>query len=122
MSIAPIVEAGLADVVDDNVDLGDGLRLEATPGHTPGHVSLWIESDGATALISGDFLHHPVQCAEPTWAEVGDDDRELARATRRAMFQRAHETGALFVGTHFPNAPAGRIEVAGEAWRFVPQR
>src|SRR5205823_4057235 len=104
-SIAPVIAAGLADVVAEDADLGAGLRLESTPGHTPGHVSLWIESAGQTALISGDFVHHPVQCAEPTWAEVGDDDRALARATRRAMLQRAHATRALFLGTHFPNLP-----------------
>ena len=118
--IAPIVEAGLADIVDENAGLGSGLRLESTPGHTPGHVSLWIESGGETALVTGDFLHHPVQCSEPAWAEVGDEDREVARATRRTMLRRAEETRALFLGTHFPTMPAGRIERAGDAWRFVP--
>ena len=78
----------LADVVAENADLGDGLRLEPTPGHTPGHVSLWIESDGATALVSGDFLHHPVQCAEPAWAETGDDFRFAAAVAAFGMLLR----------------------------------
>ena len=39
-SIRPILDAGLADEVADDADLGDGLRLEPSPGHTPGHVSL----------------------------------------------------------------------------------
>lgn len=121
-SIVPILAAGLADVVAENADLGDGLRLEPTPGHTPGHVSLWIESDGATALVSGDFLHHPVQCAEPAWAETGDEDAELARTTRRTMLERAAASRSLFVGTHFPTHPAGRIVTDGTAWRFVPER
>ena len=119
-SIAPIVEAGLADLVDEDADLGDGLRLEPTRGHTPGHVSLWLESAGESALITGDFLHHPAQCAEPAWAEVGDADADEARATRRRMLSRAAGRRALFLGTHFPTRPAGRIEVHGEAWRFVP--
>ncbi len=120
-SVAPIVDAGLADFVDGNTDLGDGLRLEATPGHTPGHVSLWVESDGATALITGDFVHHPAQLARPKWAEVGDDDAALAEATRRRMFARAAEQKVLFIGTHFPTRPAGRIVTDGEAWKFVPE-
>ena len=45
-SVGPIFDAGLADVIADDADLGDGLRLEPSPGHTPGHVSLWIESAG----------------------------------------------------------------------------
>jgi glyoxylase-like metal-dependent hydrolase (beta-lactamase superfamily II) len=119
-SVAPILEAGLADVVEEDAKLGDGLRLEPTTGHTPGHVSLWIESAGEVALISGDFLHHPVQCAEPSWAEVGDFDAEEARATRRRMLTRAAESRALFLGTHFGTHPAGRVEAAGNAWRFRP--
>jgi glyoxylase-like metal-dependent hydrolase (beta-lactamase superfamily II) len=119
-SVAPILDAGLADIVAEDADLGDGLRLESTPGHTPGHVSLWIQSRGETALVSGDFLHHPVQCAEPQLAEVGDEDVELARATRRRMLERAADTRALFLGTHFATRPAGRVERQGGAFVFVP--
>ena len=119
-SVRPVFDAGLADVVADDADLGDGLRLEPTPGHTPGHVSLWVESAGERALISGDFLHHPVQCAEPDWAEVGDADEALARETRHRMLRVAAESGALFLGTHFAGSPAGRVVADGEVWRFLP--
>jgi glyoxylase-like metal-dependent hydrolase (beta-lactamase superfamily II) len=119
-SVEPVVEAGLADVIAEDADLGDGLRLEPTTGHTPGHVSLWVESNGETALITGDFLHHPVQCAEPAWAEIGDSDADEARATRRRMFARLAETGALMLGTHFAGSPAGRVVAEGDAWRFRP--
>ena len=81
-SIAPIFDAGLADVVEPDADLGHGMRLEPTPGHTPGHTSMWIESDGEHALITGDFMHHPVQFAEPQLAEIADADVDVARATR----------------------------------------
>jgi glyoxylase-like metal-dependent hydrolase (beta-lactamase superfamily II) len=107
-------------VVAEDADLGEGLRLEPTAGHTPGHVSLWIESGGETALVTGDILHHPVQLAEPGWAEIGDEDADEARATRRRLFARAAERGALVLGTHFASRPAGRIVPAGDAWRFVP--
>ena len=100
-SIRPILDAGLADEVADDADLGDGLRLEPSPGHTPGHVSLWIESAGERALVTGDFMHHPVQFAEPDWAEIGDADVEVARATRHRMVRVAAESGALVIGTHF---------------------
>ena len=120
-SIRPILDAGLADEVDDDADLGDGLRLESSPGHTPGHVSLWVESAGERALVTGDFMHHPVQFAEPDWAEVGDADEAVARATRHRMVRVAAESGALVIGTHFPRRPAGRVVPDGERWRFVPE-
>lgn len=121
-SIQPVFDAGLADIVEVEADLGDGLRLERSAGHTPGHVSLWIESEGEVALVSGDFLHHPLQCAEPHLAEIGDADVEGARATRRRMLSAAVASDALFLGTHFPTAPAGRIVAAGDAFRFDPLR
>jgi glyoxylase-like metal-dependent hydrolase (beta-lactamase superfamily II) len=119
-SVAPVIAAGLSEIVAEDADLGGGMRLEPTTGHTPGHVSLWLESAGDLALISGDFLHHPVQCAVPQWAEVGDFDVEQARATRRRMLARLAERGALMFGTHFSGSPAGRVVTAGDAFRFEP--
>jgi glyoxylase-like metal-dependent hydrolase (beta-lactamase superfamily II) len=120
-SVAPIIDAGLADVIEPNADLGHGMRLESTPGHTPGHTSLWIESNGEHALITGDFMHHPLQFAEPQLAEIADADVEVARATRTRMLREMSRTGALVLGTHFPSRPAGRVTVDGDEWRFVPE-
>jgi glyoxylase-like metal-dependent hydrolase (beta-lactamase superfamily II) len=119
-SVAPVIAAGLSEIVDEDADLGGGIRLEPTTGHTPGHVSMWIESEGERALISGDFLHHPVQCAEPHLAEIGDFDVDQARDTRSRMLRRVEETGALMLGTHFTGLPAGRVVAAGDVWRFEP--
>jgi len=48
-AVQPVVEAGLADLVETNHVLTDEVWLEATPGHTPGHVAVRIESQGARA-------------------------------------------------------------------------
>jgi glyoxylase-like metal-dependent hydrolase (beta-lactamase superfamily II) len=119
-SVAPIVAAGLADVVAEDADLGGSLRLEPAPGHSPGHVVLWIESDGEAAVLSGDALHHPVQCAQPGWGFLDDHDAALALETRRRLLDRVGRHRALLFGTHFPNRPAGRVEVDGDGWRFTP--
>jgi glyoxylase-like metal-dependent hydrolase (beta-lactamase superfamily II) len=119
-SVQPILDAGLADVVPEDADLGDGIRLAPSGGHTPGHVSVWIESAGDTALLTGDFFHHPVQCAETEWAELGDHDADAARVTRRRMIGEAAATRALVFGTHFPTHPVGHIVPEGGAWRFEP--
>lgn len=126
-SIAPVFEAGLADLVGPDDDLGLGLQLASTPGHTPGHASLWIESEGERALLTGDLIHHPVQCAEPALAFVSDDDPALALATRNGMLRRLADEDVLAFGTHFPTAPAGRVVPVpadggghGDAWAFDP--
>lgn len=121
-SVEPIFAAGLADIVDADTDLGDGLRLVSTPGHTPGHASLEIApaGDGA-AVVSGDLLHHPVQLAHPEWREVADVDPDVARTTRTEFLARHANTGALVLGTHFPTAPAGFIHSRDDRWRFRPE-
>ncbi|MGH9027688.1 MAG: MBL fold metallo-hydrolase, partial [Acidimicrobiia bacterium] len=119
-SVAPVLAAGLADVVAEDADLGDGLRLDPTPGHTPGHVSLSIESGGEVGLITGDFMHHPVQFAEPRWAQIADVDAAQARDTRQRLMMRVAESGELVIGTHFAARPAGRVVADGTAWRYRP--
>jgi glyoxylase-like metal-dependent hydrolase (beta-lactamase superfamily II) len=120
-SVGPIFDAGLADVVEPDADLGHGLRLEATPGHTPGHASLWVGSGDEAALLLGDFMHSPLQFAEPHLAEIADADAELARETRVRMLRELARTGALVLGAHFPSRPAGRVVVDGDAYRFVAE-
>jgi glyoxylase-like metal-dependent hydrolase (beta-lactamase superfamily II) len=119
-SIAPIFAAGLADIVAEDEDLGDGLRLSPTPGHTPGHTSLWIESAGERAVISGDLIHHPVQCARPDWSETADADVELARRTRHSFLNDVALERVVMFGTHFPTNPAGRVVPYEDMWRFAP--
>ena len=119
-SVAPIFAAGLADIVDEDHELAPGLRLESTRGHTPGHVSLRLHSAGQEAVITGDLMHHPVQCSEPQWREHGDWDADMARETRRRFLAGAAQSGVLVIGTHFPTLPAGRIVASEDAWRFEP--
>ncbi len=117
-SIEPILRAGLAEVVSADADLGHGLRLWSTPGHTPGHVSLVVDSGDDGFIVSGDLLHHPFQLNDPSIAEVGDWDRTMAAQTRGEFFHHCARTGCVVGGTHFPIAPLGRIESTGPAWRF----
>jgi glyoxylase-like metal-dependent hydrolase (beta-lactamase superfamily II) len=116
-SVRPVIDAGQADLIDMDHRISPELELEPTPGHTPGHVSLRIRSGGQEAVITGDLMHHPVQCAEP-WASSFDTDADAARATRRAFCDRSAASGRLVLGTHFAGPTAGRIVGHGDAWRF----
>ena len=119
-SVRPIVESGLCELVAGDHRLTDEVWLEPTPGHTPGHVSVRIRSDGAEAVITGDVMHHPVQCAEPDWASTFDVDAAAARRTRRDFLARYADRPILVIGTHFATPTAGHVVADGEVWRFVP--
>ena len=118
-SVRPILDAGLADLVKHDHLVAPELRLEPTPGHTPGHVSVRLRSRGEEAVVTGDLMHHPVQCAHPEWASRADVDAELARHTRRSFLESSARSGALIFGTHFAGPTAGRVVRDGAAFRFA---
>lgn len=117
-SLQPVSDAGLVDFVEPNHVVTDEVSLEPTPGHTPGHVSVRIDSAGKRAVITGDLMHHPIQCAEPDLKTNFCADHEQARLTRRAFLERYGERKAYVIGSHFCEPTAGWILRDGEAWRF----
>lgn len=116
--VEPVVAAGLHELVEDRHAITDEVSLEPTPGHTPGHVSVRIESGGARAVITGDMVHHPVQLAEPTWGSHPDAQPERAVATRRDFVARYGDADVLVIGTHFAGPTAGRIVKVGDSCRL----
>jgi glyoxylase-like metal-dependent hydrolase (beta-lactamase superfamily II) len=118
-TVRPVVEAGQADLVATDHVVCDQVRLEPTPGHTPGHVSVVVESGGERAVITGDLAHHPVQFAEPALTSPADDDPAAAVATRRRFLAARADDGALVIGTHFAGPTAGRVVADGDGWRLA---
>jgi glyoxylase-like metal-dependent hydrolase (beta-lactamase superfamily II) len=71
-SVWPIFDAGLAELVEMDHRVSPEVRLRPTPGHSPGHVSVVMGSEGQRAMITGDIAHHPCQMAHPEWATSFD--------------------------------------------------
>ncbi|KAB2977566.1 MBL fold metallo-hydrolase [Streptomyces sp. SS1-1] len=113
-SVTPLVQAGLVDLVPANEQVTPEIQMVPTPGHTPGHVSILIESRGERALITGDFIHHPVQLARPSWTSAGDHDPGRAATTRRVVLEELARTRTLLIGTHFPGPTAGYVIPDGD--------
>ncbi len=121
-SVRPILDAGQAELVEMDHVLTDEVRLEPTPGHTPGHVSVRIRSQGQEAVITGDLMHHPVQCCEPDLASNFDVDVLAARATRRRFLAEQADRDVLVLGTHFAAPTGGWVVSHGDAWRFAVEQ
>lgn len=117
-SVEPVFEAGLVDLVETTEVVCDEVRLVPTHGHTPGHVSILIESKGERAMITGDFVHHPCQMAHPDWAAVVDTDPSQSTAMRRKVFSEHAGKPVLIIGTHFASPSAGYLKEDGDAWRL----
>lgn len=118
-SVLPIIEAGQAELVGPDHALGECITLVATPGHTPGHVSVWVRSCGAEAVITGDAIHTTPQCRYPDWQFVYDGDPEEAVRSRRALLESVAEMNARVLGTHFLMPSIGRVRADGDAFEWV---
>jgi glyoxylase-like metal-dependent hydrolase (beta-lactamase superfamily II) len=119
-AIDPVVDAGLVDLVDTDHRVCDEVSLFATPGHTPGHVSVLVRSRGEEAVITGDLIHHPIQLARPDLPMNADSDKAQGVETRRAFCDRFADTGVTVIGSHFCEPTAGRIvSDEKENWRLL---
>ncbi|MFT7601708.1 MAG: glyoxylase-like metal-dependent hydrolase (beta-lactamase superfamily II) [Acidimicrobiales bacterium] len=118
-SVAPIADAGLADLVPPDYVISDEISFQPTPGHTPGHISLAVESGGKKAIITGDMTHNPLQIADPELSSMFDTDGEAARDTRKAVFPGWADGETLIIGTHFGSPTAGTMVPDGDGYKLV---
>ncbi|MEE8396342.1 MAG: MBL fold metallo-hydrolase [bacterium] len=117
-SVLPVLEAGQADLVENDFTIDDAVWLEPTPGHTPHHLSIRVSSLGRHGVFLGDVMHSPAQCAEPHWGARTDWDPAQGRKTRRAFLEKYCESDVLVFSAHFASPSVGRIARDGEAFRF----
>ena len=121
-SVLPVVEAGQAVIVEDDHQLDDGMWIEPSPGHTPGHVMLNLKSGQESALMSGDVIHHPLQLVRPDWSCRACEDPVQSAITRTAMLERVADTDTLLCPAHFSSPTMGHVVSAGDdgfRFRFV---
>ena len=117
-SVQPIVALGLADLVASDHRLSDEISMIPTPGHSPGHMSVFVQSDGEEALLTGDVAHHPCQMAHLDWSSTADYDPVQSIEARKQLFSRFANTPTLVFGGHFD---PGHIVRDGEAFKLIPQ-
>ena len=107
--VLPLHESGLLDLMEGETQLTSEISTVPTPGHTPGHMSILVSSQGEKALILGDAAHHPVQVHETEWCSRVDLDRETSVATRQSLMERLERESVLLIAGHFPAPGFGRV-------------
>ena len=108
-SVLPVIEAGQAVLVDGDHAIDDSLTIVPAPGHTPGHVAVWLANPAGRAVFCGDVLHHALQIHAPHWNSKFCELPELARTTRRLMMEQCAEHHAALFPGHFGAPHVARI-------------
>jgi glyoxylase-like metal-dependent hydrolase (beta-lactamase superfamily II) len=119
-SVRPILDLGLAQLVDGHVEIAPNVYLDPAPGHTPGSQTITVTSRGETAIFAGDIVHHPLQIMNPTWNSIFCEDAALARRSRAAMLARVVDQEAIMIPAHFAGEHAVRVGRTADGLRPMP--
>jgi glyoxylase-like metal-dependent hydrolase (beta-lactamase superfamily II) len=119
-SVLPIMEAGLADLVDDRHRISASVEIEPAYGHSMGHSILHLDSNSREAYFTGDVFHHPLQILYPQLHMPGCDNLEMAIETRRRVAAQSADRNALIIPAHFPQPHAGYARRKNGAVTFEP--
>ena len=118
-ALGPVAER--TTMADDGAEVVPGIRFHATPGHTVGHMSLIVESDGEAMLVTGDAINHAhVSFEHPEWQFGFDTDRDQAVATRKRLLDMVAADRMTIAGYHLPFPGIGHVQRVGAAYRFLP--
>ena len=104
--------------VRDGEEFLPGVQAWLTPGHTPGHMSFLL-ADG-WCLVGDVAFQDPISFTYPEARSAYDVDPVLGTQTRRKALDRLVADRLRIVGYHQPWPGLGRVEQAGDAFRYVP--
>lgn len=107
-------------LLNQDTPVAEGVTAVMTPGHTPGHLSVTVESGGSRVLLLGDAITCPVQLEEPGWHSLGDIDPVLAERSRQRLCLWLADGRTIGVGAHFPELRPGHLATA--EWQPVLSR
>lgn len=107
--VEPLIETGRIKFFTGETAIDQSLTYLPTPGHTPGHVAIGINSGGERAVVIGDASHHPSQLVHPDWSPGADTDPVMSAKTRDKLFEMAIAERLTWLAGHWPFPGAGRI-------------
>lgn len=115
----PLAEAGVLSMVDEDQTIMPGVRVQRTPGHTPHHQSVWIESGGRHAVFVGDVIPTAAHLPEP-WIMGFDLEPMVTLETKKALLATAVERRALVFFEHDAAMAAGYVTASDGKRRVDP--
>jgi glyoxylase-like metal-dependent hydrolase (beta-lactamase superfamily II) len=108
--------------VKDGQEILPGIQAVATPGHTVGHTSYMISSQGKTVCNIGDVVHHYLVSTEKPRVEFAfDTDGKQAVATRLRTLDMLAAQKIPVLAYHFPWPGVGHVAKQSDAYRYIPE-
>jgi glyoxylase-like metal-dependent hydrolase (beta-lactamase superfamily II) len=108
-------------LINPGDDVVPGIRAVEAYGHTPGHLTFHIQSEGKEIFFWSDCAHHHVaSLARPDWYCVFDVEQDKAAATRKRIFDMLAKDKLAVIGYHMPFTAIGYVEaLKGGGYRWL---
>ncbi|QGZ42592.1 glyoxylase-like metal-dependent hydrolase (beta-lactamase superfamily II) [Pseudoduganella flava] len=120
-SLKPYLDTGRFKPFDREGQLEEGIAAAPSPGHTPGHTTYLVESDGERLRVWGDTVHvAAVQFADPGVTVKYDSDAGEAAEHRRALFADMAQRGDCVAAAHVAFPGLGHVRQGPDGYRWVP--
>ena len=120
-SIKPYLAAGRFKTFDGDTEIAPGVLAKASRGHTAGHSTYIIQSQGQKLVLWGDLLHvAAVQFAEPSVTIRFDTDAKAAAVQRKKAFAEAAKEGYWVAAAHLPFPGIGQLRTEGKGYAWIP--
>ncbi|HET9984947.1 MAG TPA: MBL fold metallo-hydrolase [Longimicrobiales bacterium] len=116
----PVHRAGVLTLIEGETEIVPGIRGLPTPGHTPFHQSILLESQGETALFLADVVPTSAHLPFP-WIMGYDVEPLVTYESKRIVLPRARDEGWLLVFEHDPVVPWGRLDPDEARPTLVPE-
>ena len=108
-------------LINGTKDLSHGITAIPTIGHTPGHNSILVNSNGMSLIISGDALIDPqISFKAPHWTNDTDMDSNMTVTSRKKLLAMAVSEQSTILGYHFPFPGVGHAISHKNSYEFVP--
>ena len=108
----PLAESNRFDFIEGDREIVSGIRSLHTPGHTPWHQSLLLESGGERALYLGDLIPTTAHLPLP-WIMGYDVEPLVTLETKRRILSRATAEEWLLIFEHDAKTPWGFMREFG---------
>jgi glyoxylase-like metal-dependent hydrolase (beta-lactamase superfamily II) len=120
-SLNPYIAAGKFKPFEGNTELVPGINAMASHGHTAGHTTYFVQSNGQKLALWGDLMHvAAVQFPEPSVTIQFDSDSKAAAVQRKKAFADAAKGGYWISAAHLAFPGIGHLRSEGTGYVFVP--
>ena len=111
----PLRDAGQLELIDGDREILPGISSLTTPGHTPHHQGLLIESAGERAFYLADLVPTTAHLSLP-WIMGYDVEPLVTLETKRRVLARAVDNEWLVIFEHDATTAWGRITNDGKSY------